>query len=167
MANTLTDDILRILNETGAEIRENMEREGVNASGRTSASIHTRVEGTDFLLVGGGEGAAPIPTLEMGRREGKVPAGFYNIIVQWTRDKGLSFASESERRTFAYFVSRKIGNEGSQRYRDPSKRKDIYSTATEKAKEKIKNVMRTTVQGTIAEALGNVRVRSLRGAFTR
>lgn len=165
MANTLEADILKVLNETGAQIRSNMQREGVNASGRTSASIHTRVSGTHLQLVGGGEGAAPIPTLELGRRDGKVPAGFYGMILQWSYDKGLNFESDAERRTFAYFVSRKIAAEGSQRYRDPSKRKDIYSTAVEQATEKIRQIARANVRNTIAAAVGRVQTKSLRGAF--
>lgn len=167
MANTLSDEIMRVLNDTGAQIRANMEREGLNASGHTSASIHTRNEGTQFLLVGGGEGAAPIPTLELGRRAGKVPAGFYGIILDWTREKGLQFPDETERKTFAYFLSRKIAREGSERYRDPSKRKDVYSTAVTDAKAEIANVVRTYARNTIVAALGGMQVRSLRGAFTK
>lgn len=167
MANALSDEIMRVLDETGAEIRANMEREGLNASGRTSASIHTRNEGTRLLLVGGGNGSAPIPTLELGRRPGKVPAGFYGIILEWTREKGLQFPDETERKTFAYFLSRKIAREGSERYREPSKRKDVYSTAVENAKRKITDIVRANARGTIVAALGGVQTKSLRGAFTK
>lgn len=167
MDNQLERDILRILNETADKIRANMQAKGVNASGRTSASIHTEQRGSSFVLVGGGYGAAPIPTLESGRRAGKVPAGFYQIIIQWTKDKGLPFPSETERNTFAYFVARKIARYGSERHRDPSKRLDIYSTAVTEAKAELQAVFAASARRTIAASLQGFGVKTLRGAFTQ
>lgn len=167
MENELKTEILRILNETRDQIRANMKAQGINASGRTSASLHTveRDGGETLALVGGGQNAAPIPTLELGRREGKVPTGFYYIIKQWTRDKRMNFASEQERSTFAYFVARKIAAQGSLKFRDPSKRTDVYSTAAKTCASKISAIANAYVSRTIKGAFESVRVEVLRGAF--
>lgn len=179
MADTLEADIIRILTDTRDKIRGNMDAQGVNASGRTSASIRVEPYEGGVKLVGGtdsdhtiqdspgiyGNDTAPIPTLELGRKEGGVPRGFYYIIREWTREKGINFESETERNTFAYFVSRKIANEGSQRYREPSKRKDIYSTPVEEATAKINAILQESISRTVRAALGGSSVTGLKGAF--
>ena len=180
MANTLEADIIRILSDTRDKIRANMESQKVNASGRTSASIRVEPYEGGVKLVGGTDSdhkiedypailgtldasdTAPIPTLEVGRVGGKVPRGFYYIIREWSREKGLSFSSESERGTFAYFVARKIARSGTKRSTDPL---DIYSTPVEEAKVKINEILRESLSRTVRAALGGYSVKGLKGAF--
>lgn len=176
MANTLEADIIRILNETKDQIRANMQSRGVNASGRTSASIRVEQYDGGVRLVGGldarhdiqdspniyGSDTAPIPTLEFGRVGGKVPKGFYYIIRQWTKEKGLQFADEQERNTFAYFVARKIAREGTKRAYN---NQDIYSTPTQIAKERINDLLQASLSNTIRAAIGGGKVTTLKGAF--
>lgn len=182
MANTLEADIIRILTDTRDKIRANMEAKKVNASGRTSASIRVEVYPGGVKLVGGTDSThkiedyprilgtldandtAPIPTLEVGRVGGSVPKGFYYIIREWSREKGLPFPSESERGTFAYFVAHKIARSGTGRSTNPV---DIYSTPVDEAKEKINHILRDSVSRTIRAALGNSSVKGLKGAFTK
>lgn len=176
MANTLEADIIRVLNETKDQIRANMQSRGVNASGRTSASIRVEPYEGGIRLVGGldarhdiqdspniyGNETAPIPTLEIGRVGGKVPKGFYYIIRQWSREKGLTFADEQERNTFAYFVARKIAREGTKRAQNNL---DIYSTPTQLAKERINNLLQASLSNTVRAAIGGEKVTTLKGAF--
>lgn len=180
MASTLEQDIWKILNQAKDEVRTNMQSLRINASGRTSASIRVEQYDGGLRLVGGtndshmvGEypygsleagDTAPIQTLEFGRGGGKVPRGFYYIIRQWTRDKGLSFSSEQERNTFAYFLARKIAREGTRRNKQHA---DVYSTPVENAKERIKEAAREGLKNTLQAILGGVEVNGLRGAFTR
>ena len=105
---------------------------------------------------------APIPTLEVGRVGGNVPRGFYYIIREWSREKGLNFSSESERGTFAYFVARKIARSGTKRSTAPL---DIYSTPVEEAKAKINEILRESLSRTVRAALGGESVKGLKGAF--
>ena len=77
-------------------------------------------------------------TLETGRKPGKVPVGFYQIIKQWVIDKGISFDSQSERNSFAYLVSRKIAREGTQLYRTGAEA-DVYTTEVPETIERIKD----------------------------
>ena len=110
-----------------------------------------------------GSDTAPIPTLEFGRKSGKVPRGFYYIIKEWTREKGLNFASESERGTFAYFVARKIAREGTKRNMTNA---DVYSTPVMNAKDRIEKAVKANLNNTLMAALTSPRVVNLRGAFT-
>lgn len=176
MANTLEADIIRILSDTRDKIRANMDAQKVNASGRTSASIRVEPYEGGVRLVGGldarhdidnspgiyGSDTAPIPTLEVGRVGGNVPRGFYYIIREWSREKGLNFSSESERGTFAYFVARKIARSGTKRSTAPL---DIYSTPVEEAKAKINAILRENLSRTVRAALGGSSVKGLKGAF--
>ena len=177
MANTLEADILRILNETRDDIRANMERENINASGRTSESIRVQVTGETYAIVGGNNNVhtihgldvpdtAPIPTLEIGRKGGgnpPVPKGFYYIIQEWSRVKGLSFSNENERNTFAFFVSRKIAREGTRRNIQNA---NVYSTPVMNAKSKLNQLFNSSLRNTIRAALGGEQISFLKGAFT-
>lgn len=180
MANTLETDILRVLTDTKGEIQASMQAQRINASGRTSASIRVEVYDGGMRLVGGtngrhdiataprvlgiyGSDTAPIPTLEFGREGGKVPRGFYYIIKQWSLEKGLRFASDSERGTFAYFVARKIAREGTRRNTNNA---DVYSTPVSNAKDRINAILQQSVAKTIRAAIGGENVTSLRGAFS-
>ena len=185
MANALEQQIWSILEQAGTEIRVNMQSKRIDASGRTAASIHVERYDKGMRLVGGTEGThpvtdypawrgtadaadtAPIPTLEFGRgvstKTPPVPRAFYYIIRQWTRDKWLNFSSESERSTFAYFLSRKIAREGTERSRNHI---DIYSTPVMNAKDRINAIVKASVQNTLRAALGGMSVTNLTGAFT-
>lgn len=151
MNSTLENDIVRVLNETRDQICANIDAKNINASGRTRASIRVETYQGGVRLVGGGRDTAPVPTLEVGRAGGNVPAGFYYIIREWTREKGLQFASERERGTFAYFVARKIAREGTGRHIKPV---DIYSDAARSARSKIVEMLNEGITGTIRAALG-------------
>ena len=182
MANELETQIIRILTETRDEIRANMEAKKINSSGRTSASLRVEKFEGGYRLVGGtntthkvndypygdaqANDTAPIPTLEFGRSGGgnpPVPRGFYYIIREWSREKGINFASEKERSTFAYFLSRKIAREGTRRN---TSHEDVYSTPVMLARQRIEQAINASISNTIRAALGQTEVSSIRGAFT-
>ena len=174
MAKDLKGQIADALTQTRDEIRANMEAKRINASGRTSASLRVDEYPLGVRLVGGSDRThtippgiyasdmAPIPTLEVGRAGGKVPQGFYYIIREWTKEKGLNFANESERNTFSYFVARKIAREGTRRNVMPV---DVYSTPVEKAKRTIADLVRRRTDDTIKKALGGASVATIQTAF--
>lgn len=174
MVKDLKGQIADALTQTRDEIRANMEAKRINASGRTSASLRLDEYPLGVRLVGGSDrthtippgiyasDTAPIPTLEVGRTGGKVPQGFYYIIREWTKEKGLSFANESERNTFSFFVARKIAREGTQRNVMPV---DVYSTPVEKAKRTIADIIRRRTDDTIKQALGGASVSTIQTAF--
>ena len=150
---TARQSILAILAAARDDIRNQMQARGVNASGRTSASIEVVEDAAGIALVGGGKGAAPIPTLEIGRPGGRVPKGFYYIIKQWTRDKGLQFGKESERQTFSYFLAKRIAAQGTLRHKH---HEDIYSTVAAKAADEIEQAIKDSVYTSVQTIKLNV-----------
>lgn len=115
----IIDQIAQILETCKGKIQANMASRNINASGRTSASLKVETYAGGVRLISKGEKVAPFETVQYGRPGGRVPRGFYYIIKQWSIDKGISFAKKSERSTFAYFLSRKIAREGTERHRTP------------------------------------------------
>lgn len=146
----IRNSILTILERCKSDIELNMDTQDVNASGRTVGSLAVVSDAQGLRLGLFGNAHAPLGTLEVGRVGGIVPAGFYQIIKQWTRDKGLQFATESERGTFAYFVARKIAREGTQRHRLPV---DVYSTPTKAARNDIETVLRNMIQAFVTTSV--------------
>lgn len=121
-----------------ATIINNIRATGQWASGKTAASMAVIVSGSIGELVG----RKAFGTLETGRRGGRVPRNFHNIIYDWMQAKGVHAQpmpyktnrphkySEQERgdRTMAYFIAKTIRREGTRLYRDGG-RDDVYSRA--------------------------------------
>lgn len=126
--------IFEELEDLRKRIISNIDSTGRKAFGRTSGSMHTDISENRGILFG----RMAFGTLETGRKSGKVPAGFYQIIKQWVIDKGISFDSQSERNSFAYLVSRKIAREGTQLYRTGAEA-DVYTTEVPETIERIKD----------------------------
>lgn len=141
---SVTIDIRRILTsaleEAKVKIQQNLETTGTNASGRTSQSLTVEVEGNTGVLYG----RQAFGTVETGRKPGRVPYNFRDIIYQWMQDKGVHAKVEGRRsqesadRSMAYIIARKIATEGSKLYRDGG-RDDIYSNVLPLTIERVKN----------------------------
>lgn len=120
-----------------------MSSEGVNASGRTSASLRVDDRGDKIVLVIGGDRSkygrtAPLETLEIGSRPGVRGDWFKSVIVQWTRDKGMTFENESHRWAVSTIIARNIEESGTARYRNPI---DVYSSVVEKTTNGIRSLI--------------------------
>ena len=126
--------IFEELEDLRKRIISNIDSTGRKAFGRTSGSMHTDISENRGILFG----RMAFGTLETGRKSGKVPAGFYQIIKQWVIDKGISFDSQSERNSFAYLVSRKIAREGTQLYRRGADT-DVYTAEVPETISRIKD----------------------------
>lgn len=138
MQNDLQKIVADRLERLKADIQAEMDNKGVNASGKTRGSFRVEQYDSGVRLVGGWDNTAPIPTLEVGRGGGAVPQGFYYIIKEWSRQKGIQFDTERERGTFAYFLARKIAREGTLRNKTNV---DVYSTLTKQASDELKNTI--------------------------
>ena len=168
---TLEQDILSVLTQARNEIQANMQSKGINASGRTSRGfIVEKYDGGLRLVLRHDEtatiqcaprppkgldsvtvGTAPLNTLEVGIDGIKrPPRGFYYMIKQWTRDKGLQFTSESERQTFSYFTARKIVKFGTGRHRRPEQ---VYDIPVAKAQYNIRRDIRAAISGAMIESV--------------
>lgn len=131
----LYTDIVNLLEQAKSDIQSSMAANGINASGRTSDSFHVVEADGHIMLVMGGDGTAPLATLEIGRGAGKIPYGFQDILFEWSKSKGISFPDDRQRKTFAWFLSQKIKNEGTQRHKTPV---DVYSTIVHDTVEQLK-----------------------------
>lgn len=107
------------LTDLRQRIIDNHIRARQKASGKTIASLRVEITENSGILWG----RRPFGTLETGRRPGRVPKGFYKIILDWIEAKGIRVEKP---KAFAYFIARKIAREGTQLYRDGG-RDDIYS----------------------------------------
>lgn len=150
---TLEEDILRVLTQTRDDIRANMASKGINASGRTSASLTAEVYAKGVRLYFKAGDRAPMETLEIGRPAGRVPRNFTDIIVQWSKDKGLNWGNEKQRRKIAGAIAwGKIRRFGTNRHEHPE---DVYSTPMKKAEAEIKTDIRAWFRGEINRATAN------------
>lgn len=132
---------------------------GQKASGRTIASMHVEVSGVEGTLYG----RKPFGTLETGRKPGKVPQGFQDIIRKWMKDKGIVAdpipyktdrphkytPEERGELSLSFLIARKIKNEGTALFRTGG-RDDIYSNvipdATAKIRDRIVELLKVDVE---------------------
>ena len=123
-------------------IISNMYAAGEVASGRTIRSLHVIEDANSAALVSSQQ--MPFGVLETGRRAGKVPYRFSEIIYQWMRDKGVhgtprgNATQEKADRSMAYAISRSIAMHGSSLFRRGGRR-DIYSNEIPKT---VSNIVR-------------------------
>lgn len=75
----------RHLDECANRIRENITATGTRASGRTQASIRVEVSADTGTIYG----RQAFSVLQTGRRGGKVPKGFAQMIQEWAQQKGI------------------------------------------------------------------------------
>lgn len=140
----------QIMSEELEELRKviitNHIEAGQKASGRTARSLHVVVSEDRGTLYG----RNPFDTLETGRKAGKVPENFTDIIKQWMKDKGISVQpipyktdrqhkytpEERGENSFAYLVARKIKEKGTRLFINGG-RSDIYSNAIPETTRKI------------------------------
>lgn len=126
-----------ILNQELTQLKNDVikrhEQAGQVASGKTSRSFNV-VNVSDK----GGQldGLAYVGVLERGRRGGKVPAGFQQILKDWATAKGITFESQQKFNTWAYFVSKKIQKEGTALFRS-GQQKDIFTTPIQQLEKRL------------------------------
>lgn len=133
----VSDILKRHLENVKAAIAKQMEANKRNASGRSVASLTVEVAGNIGTLFG----SKSFLAMERGRKGGKVPKGFYDIIRQWIIDKGIAYTpipsktqrailSPDERglRSLAGAIAYRIMKDGTRLHRDGGYN-DIYTTA--------------------------------------
>lgn len=128
-----TDEAILILDEAAEAIRERMEAENINASGRSAAAFFTERTEKGCRLVYRGENVAPLLTLEEGQEPGTAVSP--DTLFQWSRDKGMAFRDDADRMRFAWLAADKIYREGTERHKSPV---DVFATVCREAAEEIK-----------------------------
>lgn len=82
----LQDILKRHLDNVKERIVKEMAENNRNASGKSVASLNVVVDGNEGILYG----SKSFLVMERGKKPGKVPYGFRDIIKQWIIDKGIS-----------------------------------------------------------------------------
>lgn len=119
-------------------IAQKMAALGRMSSGRSVASLEVEVKDSEGILSGGKQWE----TMQRGRRPGKVPSNFREIIKNWVRTKGISiqpWKGQSQKQaieSFSYLVTRNIMQKGTKLYRDKGYN-DIYDTLLEEEIKKL------------------------------
>ena len=127
-----------IINEELLKLKDviaaNIVAQGLNASGKTAKSLEVVMSETGGALMG----RSFFAVLETGRKAGKVPKNFRQIIEKWATDKGLTFETPARLRSFSYLVARKIAREGTKQYRT-GRRTDVFTEAVNETVTSIQN----------------------------
>ena len=156
MSNTIRDDVKLIVGDEMESLREriiaNHEAARQVASGRTRDSIRVELTEDGGILWG----RQAFGVLETGRKPGKMPKGFGDIIRQWIIDKGIDVKPIPYKRkpngrwspkytpeergltSLSWAIASKIAREGTEMYRTGQK-KDIYSTDMERTIQEIES----------------------------
>lgn len=153
----------RHLENVKARVTQAMADNARNASGRSVASLQVAVSDNVGTLYG----SKSFLVMERGKKPGKVPFGFRDIIKQWIIDKGISVTPiPSKRRdtkytpyerglsSFAGAVAYKIMREGTKLYRDNGYN-DIYTTAVREELAALSDKMVLFMVDSIAEINDN------------
>lgn len=156
---SVQDMLKRHLENVKGKIAQAMADNGRNASGRSVASLSIEVNG----IVGTLFGSKSFLVMEHGKKPGKVPYRFRDIIKQWIIDKGISVTpiptkksqskySPHERglNTMAGAIAYKIMKEGTKLYRDNGYN-DIFTSAVREELETFGNELIVFTSNTIAE----------------
>lgn len=132
----INEELLKLKDVTAA----NMQAQGLNASGKTSKSLEVVMSDNGGALMG----RSFFAVLETGRKAGKVPKNFRQIIEKWATDKGLTFETPAKLRSFSYLVARKIAAEGTKQYRT-GRRTDVFTDAINETVTSIQNQLGSEV----------------------
>ncbi|MDR1544950.1 MAG: hypothetical protein LBS50_11235 [Prevotellaceae bacterium] len=108
------------------------------AAGKSVTGKTRDLFSVENVSIEGGQlwGAAYAGVLERGRRAGKVPYDFKDILLRWAKVKGISFQNNSDADRWAYFVAKKIREEGTALYRS-GQTEDIFTTAISEFEDRL------------------------------
>jgi len=93
------------------------------ASGKTRDAFKVTADLTSGQL----SGNSYVGVLERGRKPGKTPSDFVDILKRWAQAKGISFSDEKQFNLWANAIKWKIIKEGTKLYRS-GQNQDIFET---------------------------------------
>lgn len=143
---SISDIIKDTLETVKTRIQERIISEGRSASGKTAASLTVMTNGAKGAVLG----SSSLLSIERGRHPGKVPYGFFGIIKEWIKAKGIpvtpiqakrkSNISPEERglNSLAGAIAYTIMKKGTKLHREKGYN-DIYDTVLEEELETLGN----------------------------
>lgn len=108
MSDLIVRDLLeKTMRDIKAGIERNMTNLHRNASGKSVRSLKYTIDGDLHAQL---EGNISFLWMEKGRKRGKIPSNFQNIILQWIRDKGISVSGDEH--DAAWLIAQHIRKHG-------------------------------------------------------
>lgn len=158
----IKDSIIKILEEAKTAIINNIDSQGIKASGRTQKSLQVVDDGNHVMLISNGTGA-PFTTLQYGREAGKVPMKIRTILIQWIKDKNIQvepipYLTDRKHKYTpiqrgymqrAYFIAKKIKERGTGRHTTPNE--NVYNDAIKQAVSKINKTLLVEIKSIITD----------------
>lgn len=130
----MQSEIIRVLEDYVATVRQNLEMHNINASHRTERSLRiVQRNGHVQVVIGGQDKTAPAHTLQVGRGPGPVPYNLQDILFQWLKDKGLKASMD-----IANAIKWKIHYHGTNRHHHPV---DVYTEEGKEVKKKLQSAL--------------------------
>ena len=123
------------LEQLKADIIQRQKAAGEMASGKTAAGYEVSVENANHGWL---SGFSYVGVLEVGRKPGKVPMYFKEIIKRWIVAKGLQYQGEKELNRMAASIAWVIHKEGTTLHRHGYK-VDIFDTPLKNFTDRLMN----------------------------
>ena len=121
------------------EIKSNLRAHGKVVSGRTLRSLRSEITNTPTTVTGRiWSTVSYFPAMERGRGpfKGGAERGLSERLYSWSKLKGISFQTDTQRWAFAYALARKINKEGTRLFKQGG-RQDIYTPVVSSIKKNI------------------------------
>ena len=132
--NDVSDILQEELDNLLKEIIKQHEAAGQVASKKTRDSFKVEVSESNGKLLG----ASYAGVLERGRKPGKVPHDFTNIILRWMSAKGITPSNERQAEIMANAIKWKIIKEGTSLYAGKETRNVDFTGLIDKCLQSIK-----------------------------
>lgn len=146
------NQILQLMERMKEDIGASMKQNGKWSSGSTFSKMVPFAEIVNGQIVCGIKWPYNKQVLEQGRKPGKVPYNFKDIIYRWSFTKGLAFKSQKERIKFASAVAYKTSKEGSLQFRKGVKL-DIYTTIEKRYEQEVNKLIATILNEKLKNSL--------------
>lgn len=131
-----------------------LQNQGINASGNLSNSLEYTItnesDGSHITVLG----ASYFIYAEKGRRAGKIPYNFVDILEEWIADKGITVPQGLTPRRFASAIAWKIKRYGSLRYRTQSPT-DVVQPVMDEMYPKLGDILESRIMVYVNDNLFN------------
>lgn len=123
-------------------IRVELHNQNIDSSGNLSASLEYEVDGDHVKILADDY----FEYAEVGRRAGKVPYKFTDILERWVRDKGvIRPATFRTDRAFASAIAYNIKHYGSTRYRGDRPKVDLVGPVLDRELPVLNDIVNNAV----------------------
>lgn len=125
------------------DVIKEQKQQGRVASGKSIEEYEVQADSNQASLLG----VSYVGTLETGRKPGKVPSGFTQIILKWIEDKSLfSGESEQKKKSIAFLIARSISLNGTKLFQQGGNSGIISNIITDQRLASFTDLLMTSFQ---------------------